>query len=103
MLNSLVKKFLGSQAERQFKRTLPQVDQVNQLAASYQSLSDAQLQAKTATFRQDLRARNADSRQQLEAVEEHLRGDLDPEERERLNDQYGALGQGHPRRGNGLP
>ena len=54
MLNSLVKKFFGSQADRQFKRTLPQVDQINQLAASYQTLSDAQLQAKTATFRQDL-------------------------------------------------
>ena len=91
MFNSLVKNFFGSQADRQFKRTLPQVSQINQLAASYQSLSDAELQAKTATFRQDLQARNADSRQQLEAVEERLRGDLAPEERERLNDQYGEL------------
>ena len=91
MLNSLVKKFLGSQATRQFKRTLPQVSQITQLAASYQSLSDAQLQAKTATFRQDLQARNADSRQQLEAIEERLRGDLEPEEREQLNDRYGEL------------
>ena len=91
MLNSLVKNFFGSQAQRQFKRTLPQVSQISQLAASYQSLSDAQLQAKTATFRQDLLARNADSRQQLEAIEERLRGDLEPEEREQLNDQYGEL------------
>ena len=91
MLNSLVKNFFGSQADRQFKRTLPQVSQISQLAASYQSLSDAQLQAKTATFRQDLQERNADSRQQLEAIEERLRGDLDPEQREQLNDQYGEL------------
>ena len=76
MLNSLVKNLFGSQATRQFKRTLPQVSQISQLAASYQSLSDAQLQAKTATFRQDLQVRNADSRQQLEAIEERLLGDL---------------------------
>ena len=93
MLTSLAKKFFGSQATRQFKRTQPQVNQINQLAASYQSLSDAQLGAKTATFRHDLRARNADSRQQLEAIEERLRGDLVPEEREQLNDQYSALDQ----------
>ena len=93
MLTSLAKKFFGSQATRQFKRTQPQVNQINQLAASYQSLSDAQLGAQTATFRHDLRARNADSRQQLEAIEERLRGDLVPEEREQLNDQYSALDQ----------
>ena len=91
MFNLFVKKFFGSQATRQFKRTQPQVSQITQLAASYQSLSDAQLQAKTATFRQDLRTRNADSRQQLEAIEARLRGDLVPEEREQLNDQYGEL------------
>ena len=91
MFNLFAKKFFGSQATRQFKRTQPQVNQINQLAASYQSLSDAQLQAKTATFRHDLRTRNADSRQQLEAIEERLRGDLVPEEREQLNDQYGEL------------
>ena len=67
------------------------MSQITQLAASYQNLSDAQLQAKTATFRQDLQARNADSSQQLEAIEERLRGDLEPEERERLNDRYGEL------------
>ena len=91
MLNSLIKKVFGSQSDREFKRTLPQVDEITALASQYQSLSDAELQAKTATFRQDLGQRNADNRQRLDAVEASLRGDLDPDERERLNDHYDEL------------
>jgi preprotein translocase subunit SecA len=91
MLSSLVKKVFGSQADRQFKRTMPQVEEITQLAAEYQRLDDAALQAKTAAFRQDLQARNADRRQRLAEVEKTLRGDMDPEERERLNDRYDEL------------
>ncbi len=88
MLSSLIKKVFGSQAQRQFKRTLPQVDEITQLAASYQALDDVELQAKTAAFRQDLQARNAENRQHLDKIGAELRSDLDFAERERLNDQY---------------
>ena len=87
-LIAFIKTLLGSQSDRQFKRTMPQVDEINRLAAEYQSLSDADLQAKTAAFRQDLQNRNANNRQRLDEVTALLRGDLDGEERERLNDQY---------------
>ena len=94
MLNwliSFIKRLFGSQSDRQFKRTMPQVDEVNKLATQYQSLSDAELQAKTAAFRQDLQTRNADNRQRLDEITESLRGDLEGAERERLNDQYDDL------------
>ena len=98
MFNSLIKKIIsliknlfGSQADRQFKRTLPQVDEINQFAKQYQSLGDAELQAKTAAFRQDLQSRNADNRQRLDEITASLHGDLDMAERERLNDQYDEL------------
>ena len=80
MLNwliSFIKRLFGSQSDRQFKRTMPQVDEINKLAAHYQSLSDADLQAKTAVFRQDLKIRNADNQQRLDEITESLRGDLD--------------------------
>ncbi|MBT7550945.1 MAG: preprotein translocase subunit SecA, partial [Gemmatimonadetes bacterium] len=94
MLNwliSFIKRLFGSQSDRQFKRTMPQVDEINKFAAQYQSLSDADLQAKTAVFRQDLKIRNADNQQRLDEITESLRGDLDMAERERLNDQYDEL------------
>ncbi|HIL10061.1 MAG TPA: preprotein translocase subunit SecA, partial [Candidatus Latescibacteria bacterium] len=94
MLNwliSFIKRLFGSQSDRQFKRTMPKVDEINKLSAQYQSLSDAELRAKTAGFRQDLKTRNADNQQTLDEITESLRGDLDGAERERLNDQYDEL------------
>ncbi len=98
MFNALIqkiiaffKKLFGSQSDREFKRSLPQVDEINRLAAEYKSLSDGELQAKTATFRTDLAARNAERNAQLDEVEAQLRGDLDPDERERLNDHFDEL------------
>ena len=98
MFNALIqkiiaffKKLFGSQSDREFKRSLPQVDEINQLAAEYKSLSDGELQAKTAAFRADLAARNAERRGQLDEVEAQLRGDLDPDERERLNDRFDEI------------
>ena len=90
MLNSLIKKVFGSQSDREFKRILPQVDEITALASQYQSLSDAELQAKTAAFRQDLQTRNADNHQRLDAVEASLRSELDPDERERRNVPMGT-------------
>ena len=76
MFNALIqkiiaffKKLFGSQSDREFKRSLPQVDEINQLAAEYKSLSDGELQAKTAAFRADLAARNAERRGQLDERE----------------------------------
>jgi len=56
MIGGLLKKIVGSRNERELKRMQPLVDQINSLEAEYEALSDQQLQAKTAEFRQRLEA-----------------------------------------------
>ena len=51
MLNTVVKKIFGSKNDRDIKRMLPLVAQVNRLEPSMQALSDEQLKAKTVEFR----------------------------------------------------
>src|SRR5690242_1680484 len=52
MLQTLLAKVVGTQNERELKRLRPIVGQVNALEPSIQALSDEQLRAKTAEFRQ---------------------------------------------------
>ena len=54
MLGTLLAKVIGTQNERELKRLRPLVDQVNALEASIKGLSDDQLRAKTAEFRERL-------------------------------------------------
>ncbi len=91
MLSSLIKKVFGSQSDREFKKTLPQVEEINRIAASLENLSDAELQAKTVQFRQQMRERTTSQRQRYSELERELRGDLEPEMRDRLNDEFDAL------------
>src|SRR5215475_9226233 len=52
MLQTLLAKVVGTQNERELKRLRPIVGQVNAFESSLQPLSDDQLRAKTAEFRQ---------------------------------------------------
>ena len=54
MVSWILKKVLGSKNQREVKRLWPLVHRVNEIETEYQRLSDAQLQAKTAEFRQRL-------------------------------------------------
>jgi len=54
MFNFVLKKIFGSKTERDVKRMQPQVDRINALEVEYQSLSEEQLKAKTAEFKQRL-------------------------------------------------
>jgi preprotein translocase subunit SecA len=49
---NLIKKFFGTKNERDLKRMQPLVDKINELEKSYQGLSDEQLKAKTAEFKE---------------------------------------------------
>ena len=86
MLASFVKKVFGSQADREYKKNVPLVDDVNLIAAGYESLSGEQLQAKTTEFKSQLVERTEGAAARLADLEEQLREDLEPEERDRLND-----------------
>jgi preprotein translocase subunit SecA len=54
MLEGLLRKFTGSGHERELKRIQPIVEAINGLEPRISSLSDAELQAKTAEFKQQL-------------------------------------------------
>ena len=54
MIHKLIRKFVGSQNDRNLKRMQPLVDTINELESATKSLTDEQLKAKTAEFRQRL-------------------------------------------------
>jgi preprotein translocase subunit SecA len=54
MINTFLAKTIGSQDERYLKRVKPTVAQINSLEDEVSSLSDTQIRAKTAEFKQRL-------------------------------------------------
>ncbi len=54
MIRHLLVKIVGSQNDRNLKKLQPQVEKINALEPEFEQLSDAQLQGKTAEFRQRL-------------------------------------------------
>ena len=56
MVNWLLKKILGSKNQREVRRLRPLVEQINRIEQDYQGLSDADLQAKSAAWKQELSA-----------------------------------------------
>ncbi|MDK2858506.1 MAG: preprotein translocase subunit SecA [Verrucomicrobiota bacterium] len=54
MINSVLKKIFGSKNERDIKKMMPLVARINALEEEYQKLSDDQLKAKTAEFKERL-------------------------------------------------
>ncbi|HZT23279.1 MAG TPA: preprotein translocase subunit SecA [Verrucomicrobiae bacterium] len=53
-MTGLIKKIFGSRNDREVKRLLPLVRQINELEAGLQKLSDDQLRAKTAAWKEEL-------------------------------------------------
>jgi preprotein translocase subunit SecA len=54
MLEDILKKFFGTNHDRQIKKIQPRVHAINALEPEFKKLSDAQLKAKTAEFKQKL-------------------------------------------------
>src|SRR5450755_4779188 len=70
LINKLIAKVFGTSNEREIKRIVPLVERINALEPETKQLSDEQLKAKTAEFRQRIRER-------VDAIE-----DLDERDRE---------------------
>ncbi|NIR15328.1 MAG: preprotein translocase subunit SecA, partial [Desulfobacterales bacterium] len=52
MIGKVVKGIFGSKNERELKRMAPMVEAINRLEPQFQALSDTQLRAKTAEFKE---------------------------------------------------
>ena len=89
MLN--IKKIFGSQSEREFKRSSDLIGEIRRFSEDYERLSDAELVAKTAEFKAEISQRTGDLATSFGELEERLRGDLEPDDRERLNDEFESL------------
>ena len=56
MVNWILKKILGSKNQREIKRLRPMAHRINELDEQFKSLSDDELRAKTAAWKQELAA-----------------------------------------------
>ena len=74
MLDTIVKKFVGTKNERELKKIQPLVAAINDLEPRISSLSDEQLAAKTTEFRK--RFENGESLDDL--LSKHLRSSEKP-------------------------
>ena len=81
MFESILKTLFGSKHDREVKRVAPIVDEINEFAAQYQSLSDDQLRGKTDEFRQRLKdaVAGAEDPAARRAAEQEALNDLVPE------------------------
>src|SRR5437763_13712764 len=68
MLN-IVKKIVGTQNERVLKRIRPLVEQINTFEPEMAALNDADLRAKTDTFRARIRTQTASERARLDELQ----------------------------------
>ena len=91
MLGRALKKLFGSQAAREFKKAEDVIADVNRYADSYQSLSDAEIFAKSRSFKQRVEEARAALRREADEIDEQLRGDLDSAQRLDLNDRHAEL------------
>ncbi len=91
MLGSFIKKIFGSQSERAFKKGLTGIEEINTHAQAFQSLTPTAIQEKTAEFKSLLAKRIGERATTYLQLEKQLRQDLEPTEREQLNDQLDAL------------
>ena len=100
MINSLIAKVFGTKNERVIKALMPQVEAISALEPQMQKLTDAELRAKTAEFRQRIQQRL--SRFETEGtdptagveVDAEVAAEPDPDRRKRLEkERYDTL---HP-------
>ena len=57
MINTLVAKVFGTKNEREIKRLMPRVEEINRLEPAMRTLSDAELQGQTEKFRRQIQER----------------------------------------------
>jgi preprotein translocase subunit SecA len=76
LLNKLAAKVFGTSNEREIKRILPRVDEINSFEPAMKQLTDEQLRAKTEEFRQRIRER-ADAIEDADQKDQELKAVLD--------------------------
>lgn len=90
MLN-ILKKIFGDKYKKDINRILPIVEQINQYFEEYQKLSDEELKAKTAEFKQRIKDATSEIETEIASIKEKLKTDLPLNESEPLWDELEVL------------
>ena len=85
MIKGIFKKIAGSRHARDVKRLTPLVDEINEIQARLEALSDDELAGKTAEFRETIAQRTAETEGETEALRARKRVSTDPDDREDLS------------------
>jgi preprotein translocase subunit SecA len=86
MLNSILKRFLGTKSEKDIKNLSPVADQIKQVYPNISELSNDQLRAKTAEFKEKIANAIAGEEAEIIQIKQRIDTDdeLDIEEKEKL-------------------
>src|SRR5512147_3120929 len=86
---------IGTRHERERRKIQPIVDEINEQYERLQKVSEDELRAQTAKFRETLRERTGALEERVASLKEQKRNASDPVERERIdNELSGADGRG---------
>ncbi len=91
MALSAIRKIFGSKHDRDSKKLIPYIEQVNEEFEKLQSLSDEELKGKTAAFRSHIKEETAEIEKEIEALKERLKGDVQGEERKAVYKELDEL------------
>ncbi|MBS1551792.1 MAG: preprotein translocase subunit SecA [Bacteroidetes bacterium] len=86
-----IKKIFPSKHEKDVNSILPIVEEINKYYQEFESLSDEQLIAKTAEFKQRINSETEETRNQINALQEKLKEDIEHNDRQDIYDEMEKL------------
>jgi preprotein translocase subunit SecA len=90
MFKRVINAVIGSRHERDRKKIQPIVDEINEQYARLQKISDDELRAQTAKFRQIIQERTGDLERQVAELREQKRAASDILDRDRIDAELGG-------------
>ena len=84
MINYILKKIVGTQNERVLRSLWPMVESINSFEPQVSKMSDAALRDKTAEFKEKIKEKHKDYKDEIGELEEAFRASTSPDEKERI-------------------
>src|SRR5215470_13378396 len=95
MFKRVINAVIGTRHERERKKIQPIVDEINEHYARLQGVSEEELRAQTAKFREIIRQRTGELEARVTSLKEQKRTASDPAERDRIDQELaGPDGRG---------
>ncbi|MGK9475249.1 preprotein translocase subunit SecA [Melioribacter sp. OK-6-Me] len=91
MISTLLKKIFGDKNTKALKELWPIVDKINEEYEKLKDLTDDELRAKTAEFKEKIQSETAEIRNQIETLKERLAHIEDASEKHKVYDQIEEL------------